>query len=293
MDFKFLLVKWLLTTGHAAFYIHRDNEGLPYELDIINPEYLKTTYNSFGRINGYDYRIGGKSQLLRKEDVVLFKIPDLLGGPSTALDALRASLAIYKESKLFQEEFFLNGAAPRFYIKTEMGMSEDETREIVEIFESNHKKGNRHKTAIGDAEITKISDSLKDLDITLLNDDLTREVISIFGVPEVVLGLSKGSNRATVKMEEYAYQRYTITPILTKLDNYINNFYLPDTIDGLVIYSKHDNVIQDDNIENIPYLVKAVGKPFITRDEARRMIGLKEVEDDSEFYDDPSGGGIA
>lgn len=290
ITFKRLLIESYLTKGGFAFYIERGSNNIPISLVVLNIDGLSepdiSTLTSSESVNSYFNYVGlfkGKhiSTKLNKSDVVL--VQDLnceLTDRSSRLESLALDIGVYCGSKLFQKEYFDNGASPGTYIKVDEEPGQAEIDMMERNFITKFGKGNRHKPLIGSGEISVIGNGMKDVDVSALNLDLARDTSFALGVPSSMLGYTSNSNRATVEKEEQNYRQYTLAPLLVRLDDELTYKYFYEQYGGQV-YLRHDDITINSVLtaeEKLDKIKDLIGTVY-TVNEARKIAGLKPLDD--------------
>ena len=88
---------------------------------------------------------------------------------------------------------------------------------------------NARKTAILEQvkDIKMLSTSARDMDFVNLKNTTRDEILAIFGVPKVLLGMTENVNRATAETSKEIFDENVVQPRLQRLADKINNELVP------------------------------------------------------------------
>ena len=204
--------------GRAHFWIQRNNLGKPKHLWPLRPDRVGPIYA--GRnptdpnappvdpdnliLAGWAYMQPGLGEpiRLRVEDVLTFNFPDPAGETGGVVEGL-APLAVLareiegdNEATNFAAALLKNSATPGIVIrlKQAMGLTRQQGRDIKRNFMADFGGVRRGEPAVvdGDAEITQLGFSLRDLDFSALRHVSESRIAAVLGVPAILVGLEVG-----------------------------------------------------------------------------------------------------
>lgn len=220
--------KYLDTVGQAFWYIARDNKfGIPREIWVINPRYVYVVPDKDNFIKGYVYRCGAQEVPLNTDDMLMFNISNP-ANPYSGVSPLKALASIVETEKYANEynrNFFYNNATPNGIITYERQLSDIQFERVKEQWNARYGGvHNAHKIAIleGNAKYQTTGMSQKDMDFSMMKGLNKKEILGVFGVPEVLI-TGEAQNRATAEVQENIFYKNSIKPILRLIQDKINN----------------------------------------------------------------------
>lgn len=190
----------------------------------------------------------------------------------------------------FLRRFFINGATFGGFIETE-----EETEERIKLIkaglandhvgvENAHKIGVLPKGSKYTATVSKMSE----MELGATDDRYRDKILSGFGVPKTLVGLTTEVNRASAEASEYIFARYTIKPIVEDFKEFLNEVIAPALDDTGSMYFDYDEFVP----VNMDYELKereiALNRqPYKTVNEVRAEQGLPPVTGGDVVYSAP------
>ena len=205
------------------------------------------------------------------------------------LKALVRQVSTDEEADKFVDALLRNYAVPGLVVSPAAGttIQPGEAERIMETMSRKWGDDNRGKVAVMSKEstVSQFGFSPKDLDLSVLHRVPEERISAVMGVPAIVAGLGAGLERATYdnarSMGEWFTERKLIPQWRAdarKLDLALK----PDFTSNPRIRIEFDltdvRALQEDEDAKYGRLQKAVGKPWITRNEAREDTGLDPIE---------------
>ena len=273
---------YLLLLGKAYIFIERAGNS-PSRLWLLNAASIETKMGDDGFPKSYYNKT--TKQTLSVDDVIEFR----KFSPFNVMDGfspMQAGAYIYDMLEgldkwgigLYQK----NAGILPFAVLIKDKVSKTELERVRKSFESSYAgKNNAFKTLFlsGNTEIKEIGKTPKDLDISGMRKAVRDEILGIFRVPKVVVGLTEDVNRATAYVSDYVFARRVVRPEMRRIVNTLtsklgrefgfdNNTYIwfknPEPKDAK----------EDAEIKNL----QVAGKGWKTINEVRAEEGLSEIE---------------
>lgn len=271
--------------GEAFWVVERDARGNPIELWAVNPAYMWVCPDRETFIKGWIYRCGSDNIPIDPADVVHFYFPNP-DNPYRGIGPAQAAAIDIQSSRYSKEwnrRFFFNSARPDALIEFDRTLDEDEYDTIIKHWNQSHGGvNNAHK--IGMLEIghyKQISTSPKDMDFASLQT-LTRDsILSIFGMPKSILGITEDVNRATAETAEYTFAKRTVLPLLRMRQDDLNAQVLPMFRDDR-LRLEYDDPTPEDGAAKLARWTAGHNK-WLTTNEIREEQGLEPVEGGDEI----------
>lgn len=240
-------------------------------------------------ISYYKYRESAeRSRRIPVQNVVHFRLGlddrDMRKGLSP-LKALVRQITTDDEADKFIAELLQNYAVPGLVVVPAQGsfMDESDADKITEKLRQKFGTGKRGNIAVmsKESKIEQFGFSPKDLDMSMLHRIPEERISAVMGVPAIIAGLGAGLERATYdnarEMGEWFTERKLIPQWRSDAAK-INTSLRPDFTNEKDIYAEFDlkkvRALQDDVTDTYTRLSVAVGKPFMTRNEARSEVGM-------------------
>lgn len=119
--------------------------------------------------------------------------------------------------------------------------------------------------------------SIQDADLAALKEQTMKRICGVFGVPPqmISVGESKFNNTQTMLDEFY---KSTMAPLLTNVEQKLKMSLLQG-YPNLYIQFQTDNFLKGAPLDQMNYSVAGVNAGILTPNEARKYLGLSEIDD--------------
>ena len=276
--------------GEMWWVILRAGNGMPAELQLIRPDRMFPVPDREHFIKGYVYRAGSEMVPLDIEDVILMKRPSPLD-PYRGIGVVQSilvDLGAEEQAALYNRNFFLNDATPGGIIELDKSVSDAEFEKLRRHWNDQHRGvANAHRVAIIEkanwksSHITQREMQFKDL------RGISQEIImTAFGIPRALLGISESVNRANAEVAELTFARWLVVPRLRRIKRAVNK-NLVEPVLGLGFELDFDDPTPDDHEFDRETAFEGFTNKVLTKNEARELIGYSEVEGGDEFEAEP------
>ena len=218
--------------GDAYIEIVKDDAGIPIAIYNLYAPSIKVLVNRHGTVLGYvqnadNTRIrNGQTQavIFDPTEVVHFKLPNP-GNEVYGLSPIE-SLSIPIETDLHAQaynlNFFKNDATPRLHI--DMGnCTLPQLKRTKELLKKDF-KGKPHKTLVteGGVKVTPIGTKPNDMDFLNQRKFSRDEILAVFGVPPMKVGITEDVNRASALESDKSFKSDKIIPLQRMVAKKIN-----------------------------------------------------------------------
>jgi HK97 family phage portal protein len=199
-----------------------------------------------------------------------------------------ADILKFEENRLkFANQFFENGAVPAGVLETEQNLGDVLLKKLRGEWSNLHRGvKNAHKVAILQGGLTykPLTTPIKDLDFSGLKKLSKEDILTIFKVPESVLGSQDGTGSKEGKDALTSFWRGCLIPRLHRLQSGLNRG-LRVEIFGNGQYEFEFNLkavaaLQDDKNDIADYVEKMISASVMTPNEGRAIIGLAAMDDE-------------
>ena len=254
-------VYWYMPRGRLT--------GQPKEIIILRGDRVRQRYNETGDIIGYYVLQGAKA----KEQ------------------AIPKSIQTDDFTNKFTKNFFANNAGISgvlsFKGQMEKGAFKKAVRAWREKYQGVDNAGKVMMVRESDANFIKVGLGLDELDMSALRDMSREDIAIMYGVPLPLLGKGdqNGLGRANIEALEYIFAKYTINPMMVRLDNIlqfaIDRYYA--TPESKPIRIKHNNIIPEDKEFELRARELGVDK-WLTRNEVRAQDNNDDVPGGDQLF---------
>src|SRR5262245_21837726 len=215
-----------------------------YVLPIYDEETMTVvrgkTMRPDGPIDGYVYKSGGEQFAFLPDEIVHVRYTNPLN-PFRGLAPLKAA-ALSVESDLmtqaYNAAFFTNSAEPRGHYEVQEGnLTEPQRKRFQAIIEARHRGYKKAHRPLLLTNVKWVSTQLSPKDAEFLEQRKfsREEIIAIYGVRPVVVGLLEHNPQANAEIQWRDFWTATMMPKMTKLTNSLNSELAPIFGDDLSI----------------------------------------------------------
>ena len=285
-DFVYLNTVYKELTGNSFWHIERKGKVRPLIPTQVSPIIQGT------EMIGFRYRDQGQERRYQLKEVLHDRYIDP-ARPHWGIGKLQ-KIARWVDTSSFSNEFlrrfFLNGATFGGFIETE-----EETMERMKLIKAglaNDHVGvnNAHKLGIlpKGAKFTQTTANMQQIEMGETDDRYRDKILSGFGVPKTLVGLTTEVNRATAEASEYIFAEYTIKPIVEDLCEFLNAYVVPMLGAGNEFYFAYDEFVPDNMEVKLKEREIALNRqPYKTVNEVRAEAGLPPVPGGDAIYGNP------
>lgn len=276
---------WLLSRGLGG-------KGDPQLIFPLIPALVKPipADNPVDYIKEYQYNLGGSILRIPPEHVIQFKTynpaSDIVGVGT--LQAAKLPVITDDEIKSFNANFFNKKAAPGAVIEYDGKLTQAQVKKFKRQWQEVYGgAGNAGKALVLQGGL-KLGDLMKlshaDMEFTEQRRFLRDEILAIFRVSKIILGITEDVNRASAEAAIFTFVRVTILPKMKTIVESLNEFYLPKFTDSENLKFELLTKPPDDRQTTISGYVAGLNNGFLTINEIRRREGLQEVEGGDQLY---------
>ena len=259
------------------------------ELYNLSPKYVAIIPDPKVRVKEYRYYINGNVIKYKPEEIIHIKYASIddpyYGTPplNAAADVLKFESARIK----YANQFFVNGAIPTGVLETEGNIGDSLLKKLRSEWSNVHRGVlNSHKVAIlqGGLKYKSIASPLKDLDFSGLKKLAKEDILTIYKVPESILGNQDGTGNSEGKSAITAFWRGCIVTRLKRIESALNRGLSIDVF-GQGSFAFEFNLkdvvaLQEDKVEQATFLKDMMASSIMTANEARAVLGYPRIEDE-------------
>lgn len=290
-NFTYLTTAYKELTGNAFWDIRDVKEVKPLIPNRISPVLSKD-----GAITGYKYQ-AKKIETIDVDKVIHDRYPDP-NNPYWGVGKLSKIARWADTASLaneFERLFFINGASFGGFIETE-----EESKERIELIKigiANNHAGvkNAHKLAVlpKGSKFAPATASMQDMQFAEMDDRTRDKILSGFGVPKTLVGLTTDVNRASAEASEYIFAKYTVKPIVDNYVEFLNEYVVPLFDKTGTVYISYDEFIPaNEEIKIRENQAALANGAYKTINEVRAEQGLPPITGGDVVYGNPFGAPI-
>jgi HK97 family phage portal protein len=283
------------TRGNAFLQKVRDARGRVVELIVIDPDAVRVYRSAETREKTFDIQAGEDRYTgLTSTDILHVRGMTLRGGIRgiSPIELHRNSIAMSYAVQEYVGRYFQNDASPGLVIKVPGTLSNQQARQILEVFAANHSGlGNAHKPGIlaGGADLEQVRVNLSDTTAIEAQRFGVFEVARMFNVPPTLLGAFDSTFRATAD-EAAAFLKFCLGPRLRRIESALRAD--PDLFGGTDLYPefKVDALLRSDTAERYTAYKVAREAGWLSANEVRELENYPAVPDGDNVQQTPVGG---
>ncbi len=267
--------------GNSYLYKARDKLGITRELIPLNPALITISGSNKKSIENYEFHGAGDIIKIKPEDIIHIRHPSgenpVVGRPILA--NILDQVEIDKIQTAYQKKFYQEGGFLGLTFVTKRSLSKESFNRTKKELEQRYGRENAFKVALLDeVEPVKNPYSMKDMDIFNLRSSLRDEILSVFQIPKILVGLGESINRNTADASIYQFTSGVIDPLLYLIDEILTK-NLAKEFDNRY-YIEHDILAPRDIEANLKYINQGINEGWLTLNEVR-------VEEGRNPYDLP------
>lgn len=290
--------------GKVRFHILRSRGGMPIALHVLRNDRLRPVPDSMGGIDYWEYRVtqGSAPYGIDPGDIIELANPNLLDDYDglSAIQVMAADGDLDNEAVRYLRGYFTNGAIPITKVTVKGNPTEAEAKALADKIEE-RLRGNRRYRPFVQGEGTDLETLGADpekLDLGGLFGHTESRICLALGVPPLMVGAWIGLVRSaynTAEQQERRLWRGTVQPWhLMLADVMTEKFIRPEFGEDLAWTYDLTQVaaLQESSEERNKGAIDLYRFGVITRDEARRRTGEKDIDKGEDvFIVGPQAGG--
>ena len=300
------LFGYVLLSGNAYILKVGSDTGSPSELHQLRPDRIRIIGGGNAIPDKYEYVLNGHVQATYPVDQVdgysqvkhvkLWNPLDDYDGLSP-MSAAATSVDQHNLSAKHNINLLNNGARPSgaviFKPKDDAGfavnLTESQRQQLLTDLNNRFSgAGNAGRPMLleGDFDWKEMGLSPKDMDFLALSQKSATDIALCFGVPSQLVGVPDAQTYANVAEARLALYEETIIPHLRKMASDLNEWLIPMFDDRLKLEFDIDNIpaLAERKRKTYENVTSAVREGIMTRNEARKIIGLDQMKGADDLY---------
>lgn len=288
---------YLELTGEA-FWVILKEKGVPREMWLIRPDWVKIVPDPVEIIKHYVYHPGGvynEKVIIPKENMIPFKYFNPLN-PYRGKGSVQAAalpIDIHTFAQEWNRNFFFNSAIPGLVFTTEKKLNEKVIKRFLNQWQASYggrAKSNKIAFIGGGLKLDKTTMGAKEMDFATQQKMMRDDVLAVFKVPKTILGMTDAVNYANANATTRAFMERVITPRMRKFVGTLNEFLIP-------MYKGAENLFLDfvdpapEDVEiKLKKYANARRYTWLTPNEIRAEENLEPIEGGDDLFAPLAGG---
>lgn len=282
---------YLELDGNAFWYLPRSENNKISEIWVLDPTRTAVVKSKSTYIGGFVFtNDSGKDVPLDPEEVIHFKRFNPKN-PYRGLGTVQAAdiaIDIDTYASAWQRNFFGNSALPASLLYTDGTLNQEQYNRIRSNWDANYRGVlNSNKLGIleGGLKYQSLTPNAREMQFTESRKNSRDEILGIFRVPKILLGISEDVNYASADKVEYVFSKYVIKPKIQFIVGVLNEYYLPlFNLDPQKFRFSFTDPVPENLEQKRLDRESGIKNYYITPNEARAEIGLEPIEGGDELY---------
>lgn len=273
-------------TGNTYWYIVPNALGLPEQIWLVRPQYMRVILKTKGEeandgeiIKGYAYRESTTIEVFDPTEIIHFKMPSphtMVYGQGPLSAALK-SVQFDNSSRDFEINLMENRGMPDGVLRTTESIKEAEFDRIRLDWRKTQLKKKLGSIVVLDKglEYQQLTVPPRDMNFIIGRKITKEEIAGVFGVPLSKL-TTEDVNRSNSDVGEIQYLRDTIEPRCRRFEEKINEQLTPRYDDNLFI--SYGEIVPTDRAFRLTEITSHLGCGYSSVNEERKIDGKDPVE---------------
>ena len=283
-DLYFATAAYLKLDGNSFWWVLKNKGGKIAEIWPLDPSVITVKTDDNGSVTNYVSKTIKGSKDLAVDEVVHFKTFNPFSkyrGMGT-VEAAAIAIDTDEHAASWNKNFFANSAIPSASLETDQELSKEQSKLIEETWLAKHTgTSNAHKLAILHSGLKYVPTNPNQRDMQFLEQrKFSRdEILAIFRVPKMILGIVEDVNRANAEASDYIFAKRVVKPLILMVANSLTANYLPMWklgggqyriwFDDPVPQNRELEVLEDES---------GIKNGYLTINEVRSRRGLEAID---------------
>ncbi len=221
---------------------------------MVDPRYVWAIPGETELIRGWVYRKSAKAIVFDKRDLIAFRYfnPETPYYGLSPTEVLRQAILADVKAIDWNRLFFENDATPGMVLVTDQALTTSQAQEVEARWEAKHRGvGNAHRTHVFGSGLRpeRYTPTHRDMQFLNLRAWSREEILAAYGVPPIIVGLYKDTNRATAQTMRRLFWENAVIPRLGKIEQTLNAELVPNEDIQLFFDLSEIEALQEDVAE--------------------------------------------
>lgn len=269
-------------TGAAYWYVAKNVLGVPVQIWLLCPQWVKTLTDDKGLVAGYEYGTMGSKVTYEPDEVIPFLLPNL---DNPLVDGMSPLLSVFEsiniENKYSATEAAIldNEGRPAGILTAKDGLGAEEAERWERKFNAKFRRAGNGGVIVldEDANFNPLTFSPRDLSRLQIHENAKESICSAYGVPPAMLGSGASQYKVDVDVRQH-HVEYAIVPRLRRIQSVLNRYLVPMFDDSLFLMFEDAS---PQNIEQYRKDLELVSRNgAITNNELRQKLRFDPTSQD-------------
>lgn len=279
-----LLIQSVLLRGNGFCYIERNGDGSVKSLRYLESGDVSIVYNK--PTNQLHY-VAPTVTNKRIEPINMIHLVkntyDGINGISVVSYA-DGTLKLAKSAETSSENFYAKGGNLSGVLTVQGQLSAQQRQDIINNWNTAYSGGGQGIAVLqGNMQYQPVQVNAHDAQLIEARQYNVKDIARFFGVSPSLLGDTTGSSYNSIEAEQQAFILHTVMPYVTLIENEFSKKLLKGTEGDFKIDLDETYLLRADKAATANYLTSLVNNGIMTRNEARRQIGLEAVDGGDEL----------
>lgn len=221
---------FMLLNGNCFVYKQMIGSNVD-SLAILRPDLVTLEESADGSLLGYRYNGYGTNVLFRPDEIINFEMfspfetfPGKVKGVSP-MQAIAMQAEMDGTANRWNWNFFKNGGSVRDILSTDQVIKQENKDRLISKWKANYQGvNNAHKIAILDQGLKyeSIAPSQKEMDFVESRRFTRDEILAIYKLPKIIIGIMEDANKASAVIAENTYARVCLRPLAKLIAQTLN-----------------------------------------------------------------------
>lgn len=274
-----LLIQSVLLRGNGFAYIERNADGSVKALKYVESGDVNINYN---KQQGTLYYTIPTITTKRIEPVnVIHLVKNSYDGVNgiSVISYADNTLKVTKAAEASTENFYSKGGNLSGVLTVQGQLNSTQRQDIINNWNTAYSGGGQGIAVLqGNMSYQPVQVNAHDAQLIEARQYNVRDIARFFGVAPSMIGDNTGASYGSVEADQQAFILHTLMPYVTMVENEFSRKLLKGTETNFRIDFDENYLLRADKTATASYYSTMVNNGILTRNEARRELGLNPVD---------------
>ena len=274
-----LLIQSVLLRGNGFAYIERNADGSVKHLRYVESGDVTINYD---KQHGTLYYAMPTITTKRIEPVnVIHLVKNSYDGVNgiSVISYADGTLRITKAAEASSENFYSKGGNLSGVLTVQGQLNATQRQDIINNWNTAYSGGGQGIAVLqGNMSYQPVQVNAHDAQLIEARQYNVRDIARFFGVAPSMIGDNSGTTYKSIEAEQQAFILHTLMPYVTLLENEFSRKLLKGTETNFHIDLDENYLLRADKTATASYYSTMVNNGILTRNEARRELGLNPID---------------
>ena len=272
-----------LTLLGRAYRLKEVRQGQEMGLRILPAQQMEPDKGRYSSdVKHYKRTVNGETEKHRPEDVVAVHYPDAFTDrpPTGPGRSAKNDAEVLHALSRFLDSFLDRGLIKATILTVDGGAPEEERNRLEQWWNrwfSGASSAGQQKVVNAAVEPKTVGDGLSELEGTEIVQQARQAISTALGVPHSVV-MSDAANFATANADRLNFYQQTVIPDSRLIESALNRQYFRERGLRFEFNPSQVEALQAYELEKAEAISKVVGRPVLTVDEGRELLGYEPMD---------------